>query len=379
MSDLETRLRDGLEGDVTQPDIDLFLSDVRRRSSWRRGRHAAAGVAALVAVVIGGSVVLQHGSDQRIPPQPVTPTPSPTSSAVSDVRARVVDVRAAGSHVFRLTVRDGCTRCSVVSERTPDGEWQRLGSLNGGSRGWGPAERILMAPDGRDGWAWQPELWSTHDGGRTWSRITDGPGRRTVRGRQIALGATSAWSVWTSPGGRQELWRTPLGSDAWQRVRTPQHGDLVGVTPQGWVVVHDTGEGASGAVVVLQGPQEWTHYDQPFTSDSWFSLVGDVVLAPHDGTVSRLAVGPTAAQRWEQVPRLPRASRDFRPIDVEHLLVSNRDGWWLVMPGGTVRTNLGRRVTVDHVSATDDGTVWLTTYSGRIYTSTDGLHWRLQP
>jgi hypothetical protein len=380
MSDLETRLRDGLQGDVEHRDVDMFLTGVHRRSAWRRARHAAAGVAAVVVAIVGSSVAVQHGRDHGSTPTPVGPT-SVTSSAASQPRGRVVDLEASGSHVFRLTTHDGCTHCNTVWERTSSGQWQRLGDLHGGSREWGPAQLLDMAPNGRDGWAWEPELWSTHDGGRTWAQVTDGPGRRTSRGHQVAIGAHAVWSVWTSPSGRMEVWRSPLGSDDWQQVPTPIQGDLVGVTSTDEVVLHETNEGAGGAVVVLGPAGTPTRYVQPFTSDVRFLMGGDSVYARHGTTASRLDTTPVGGEvrGWQPIPRLPAgAITGLVPIDVEHLLVGTRTGWWLVMPGGTVRGDLPHGTDVDRISATNDGTVWLTTYSSRVYTSTDGgAHWQL--
>jgi hypothetical protein len=122
---------------------------------------------------------------------------------------------------------------------------------------------------------------------------------------------------------------------------------------------------------------------QPFTSDVTFLMGGDSVYARHGTTASRLDTTPVAGDvgGWQDIPRLPAGSiTGLEPIDAEHLLVSTRTGWWLVMPGGTVRTDLPRGTDVDRVSSTDDGTAWLTTYSPRVYTSTDGgAHWQLLP
>jgi hypothetical protein len=375
MTNLETRLRDGLHGDVQQPDVDGFLAGVRRGAAWRRGRRASAGVALLVAAVIGGSVALQSGHDHRTAPQPVTHSPSPTGAT----SGRVVDLSAAGTHVFELVVHDGCTRCSTVLEHTVAGDWRRLGTMTGGSPAFGPVQHLLMAPDGRNGWAWQGSLWSTHDGGRTWRQVTDGPGRRTIRGYQVALGSDTAWSVWTSPTGRRELWQTPLGRDSWQRVSTPPQGDLIGVTSNGWVVLHETGEGASGAVDVLGPSHGWTSYPQPFTSDSWFRMGGDTVFAPHNGKVSRLSPVAVPDATWQRVPRLPRhISGGMYPLDAERVLVEAPGGWFIAEPGGTGLTDLPRRSDVFDVSSEADGTSWLVTIGGRVYSSTNALHWTLQ-
>jgi hypothetical protein len=377
MSDLETRLRDALAEDVGATAPDEMLRAVRRGAALRRGRRAVVAVALTVAVIVVGSAALQHGHTRRTP-EPVR-TPSTCAHTCTPApHGRVVDLVAAGDHVFRLSVHDGCTHCGTVSERTASGQWDRLGELQGGSREWGPVQRLLMSPNGRDGWAWQGQLWSTHDGGRTWTQVTTGPGRPTIRGHQVAVGSSYAWSVFTSGDG-PELWRTPLGSDHWQRVRAPAAEELVGVVPDGRVVLHDTGEGASGAVVVVEDTTRWQRYPQPFTSDYRFVLGGSTVYARHGSSLSELTLGTDGQPTWRSVPRLPPGFGDgLLSLDSEYLLMRGAAGWYLRTPGGTVRTDLPHSYLV--AGSTDSaGTAWVITIRGRIYSSTDATHWAAQP
>ena len=189
LTDLETRLRDGLHGDLEYPDVDHLLASVRRGAAWRRDRRASAGVAVLVAAVIGGSTLLQQSHDDRTAPQPITHGPSPTA----DSAGRVTGLATGGSHLYRLTSNAGCTACSGVWLRADDGSWTHLADIAGAaayagqvSPRYGPLDSLEMAPNGQDGWAWGRTLWSTHDGGRTWSMVSDptsaptpGGGRRT--------------------------------------------------------------------------------------------------------------------------------------------------------------------------------------------------------
>jgi hypothetical protein len=107
---------------------------------------------------------------------------------------------------------------------------------------------------------------------------------------------------------------------------------------------------------------------------------GDTVFAPHDGEVSRLSPVAAPDQSWQPVPRLPRhLLGGIFPLDAEHLLVFARGGWFVAEPGGTSPTDLPRRTQVFDVSSTTSGTWWLVTLGGRIFSSTDGAHWSLQP
>jgi hypothetical protein len=146
------------------------------------------------------------------------------------------------------------------------------------------------------------------------------------------------------------------------------------------VLLHETGEGASGAVVVLRHPQDWTRYQQPFTSDYTFRMGGDTVFAPHNGEVSRLSPVALPDGNWEAVLRLPRhLGGGVYPLDAEHVLVEADGAWFVAEPGGTARTDLPRRTEVFDVSSQSDGTSWLVTIGGRVYASTDGVHWTMQP
>jgi hypothetical protein len=369
MSDLETRLRDALASDVDATSADTLLHDVRRGVARRRARRATGAVMLIAVVVVAASIGFQHDRHQGAVPQPA-------HSSAASPGGRTVDVSTAGDQVFRLTVHDGCSHCATVSRRAESGGWDRLGDLHGGSADFGPAQWLRMAPDGVDGWAFTPQLWATHDGARTWTKVVDGPGRSTIRGHQLAVGPTAAWSVWTSANGRRELWRTPLHSDDWRLVASGVQGDLVGVLPDGAAVLHETGEGASGAVVVVRDAATSTPYPQPFTSDSAFVLADDVVFAPHGDAISRLSLAAGSDPTWHSVRGLPEQLRGgVHPLDADRLLVATAGGWSLVTPGLAGPTDLPDRTDIFEVSTQADGTSWLVTIGGRLYRSTDGAQW----
>jgi hypothetical protein len=376
MNELESRVREALRADTSPVDADELASSVHRSATRRRAARTAVGASVASVLLVAGSVALQHRDDDHVPPQPLHSSgPTCADHCRTAPTGQVVDVSAAGPHVFELSVHDGCAHCSTVRERTTSGAWERIGVLHGGSRDDGPVYRLLMSANGRDGWAWQSQLWSTHDGGHTWVRSTTGPGRPTYHGRQVAFGTTTAWSVWTAPSGRQELWRTPIDRDAWERVPTSASGDLVGVLSSGEVVLHETGEGASGSVLVLGDSGTPSAYPQPFTSDSVFVLGGNTVYAPHGDHVSQLILGPGGTPTWQPVPRLPRGAGQLVPLDAEHLLFHAKSGWFVEAPGGTERTDLPAGAGIYGGSTDSGGTAWLHTYGGRVYSSTDAVHW----
>jgi hypothetical protein len=391
MNDLETRLRDGLHGDVTAPDVDRVLPGVRRGAAWRRGRRASAGVAVLVALVIGGSVALQEGRDRRGAPEPVTHGPSPTRTATGEelpkgAEVGTIDVSVTGSDVFKLTTNQGCVACSAVWRLTGIGNaWTHLFDFEGApaygghvDKTFGPVEYFTMAANGTDGWAWGHRLWSTHDGAHSWTIVADGPGARTNRGHWVYAGPHLVWSVWTSNGGRQELWRSPVGYDAWQRVATPHIGDVIGVLPDDRVVMHETGEGASGSVIVLRDAHTWTRALQPFTSDLTFRVAGHAVLAPHaeghTAFVSKWEPGPAgsaATVTWTTLVSLPlRNGSGVFPVDATRMIVGDHPPRYFDA-SGLHPAHLPARIQILDLSAAGD-TAWLVTFGNHLYSSDDG-------
>jgi len=102
--------------------------------------------------------------------------------------------------------------------------------------------------DGTNGWAFGPELWATHDGGRTWTAVDTNGARvtdlETVNGRAYALFATCTGthaSGFASDCTSFTLMTTTASSDDW----VPVGGSTNGLTSGG----------ATSAVLVLSGSE----------------------------------------------------------------------------------------------------------------------------
>ncbi len=390
MTDLETRLREGLHGDVEQPDLDGFLSGVQRGAAWRRGRRASAVVAVAVAALVGGSVLLQSSRDDQVAPAPTPITSSPTSTPsgpdAPQRHGRVVDASVAGSTVFRLTSDLGCTACSSAWRLGPSGTWEHLYDFAGraayGGRvdaAFGPVDTLTMAPNGRDGWAEGYRLWSTHDGGQTWSIVSDGPGAHTVFGRTVGVGTKTAWVLRRSISGGS-LWRTHVGSDAWQRATgVPRLHELTGF---GGVLADDraavlvSGEGGSGNALVVGTVGSWNQVPLPSGADLIVRTDGAAFWAsvPETGGVDLFRLETSGVRDLGRV-----GTRNWFPLDGQRVLL-DRPTAAVFSTTGIEQTDLrlghGR---VLRVTRADDGTFWLVTLRGRIYSSPDGLHWTAQP
>jgi hypothetical protein len=99
-----------------------------------------------------------------------------------------------------------------------------LATVNGG-RSWrhvpvppvvvGRSVISVLFATRRDGWLYGPGLWSTHDGGARWRRLSVGGAVL-----DMAAGAGEVYAEVSAPSqlGPEKLYRSPVGSDAWARV-----------------------------------------------------------------------------------------------------------------------------------------------------------------
>ena len=217
MTDLETRVREALHADPGALSADAMLDDVRRGVSRRRARRTTGVVvaAAVVAAVIGGTALQRHHS-----PSPTTPPPSRAGLVVGPV---AVSVTPAGE-AFTVSANQGCaTPCSTIWKQDSSGSRTRLVTLTGKDAQYlgGPVIGIAMSPEGRDGWAWGEHLYATHDGGRTWTTLTSGPGADPPTGElDLIAGPDTTWAITRTVDGAR-LWRTPVGQDAWVPAHLP--------------------------------------------------------------------------------------------------------------------------------------------------------------
>jgi hypothetical protein len=383
MTELETRLREGLQAQPDAVDPDHFLAGVRRGVGWRHARRASAGGALVVAALIGGSVLLQH-RDVAPAPMPITrttPTITPSSiasSGTSGRHGRVLDLAAGGNHILQLTTHDGCRRCSVVRELTEVGKWQRSGEIPGGSHALGTAQRLYLAPDGLNGWADGRLLWATHDGGQTWQWVDRGPGLRPGAARLIGIGTHTAWAAVIDPHG-VSLWRTDIGSDAWQRVtgapRLVDFTTFAGVTDDDRVAFVASGEGGSDNTLVLGRPGDWTSVPMGLGVDVLVRTDGTTFWAsipgPHGLRMFRLVNG-----QWQDLGRF--VAQNWWPIDRQRVLLDHMPAE-LFTDRGIQPTDLHAGTRILALSRAADGTFWVLGTGGVVATSSDGLHWTARP
>ncbi|HWD72647.1 MAG TPA: hypothetical protein VG779_08985 [Actinomycetota bacterium] len=260
-------------------------------------------------LVIAAAVALGTGCTSRPAAGPQrSPTPSPTAGTASPTATVTVSPTAtvptptstAGppggpvpkgfspASVTFVSLQTGwalgatCPTCTVSVLRTRDGgkSWASI-----------PAPPASLAPDGgagvrkvrfadlNNGWAFDPDLWVTHDGGAHWIRSTlpvggpPGVSDLAVAGglaRAVVFGTTNAFQIYTTLAG-QDAWvasptRLPVGAGP---VPTAQ---IVLQGGSGWVIQNDR--------VVVNGARlaggAWVPWQPPCANPS---VGGPAVLA----------------------------------------------------------------------------------------------------
>ena len=121
--------------------------------------------------------------------------------------------------------------------------------------------------DKNDGWAFGPQLWSTHDGGRTWSNLeTPGPVSDVEASGGVAYVLEASCGTPPCVQG-DRLLQTPVSTDGLTAISGPKLADGAGsLAPHGntvWVVVNGGGSSTFDMVV---GGGSWHRLANPCTA-----------------------------------------------------------------------------------------------------------------
>jgi len=250
MDRLEHELRDVLAHERRALSSDLVSLEAVHAGATRRRRRrtavvAAAGAVVLVAVAVPTSLVLLDNGRGRSPvvtstkpppqrsPQTKVTTPAPKSTTA---KAPLAGLAWAGARVVSMSATS--TRTILVlgvlgdsGACKPPNCLRLVQSHDAGQTFTSlPVPRDAVAGDtsnpsmhsvtnvrfgsATDGWLYGNGLWATHDGARTWHRVTM-PGAVS----RLAAANGVVWALVTTNGGNsQQLWRSTVGSDAWTQV-----------------------------------------------------------------------------------------------------------------------------------------------------------------
>lgn len=117
---------------------------------------------------------------------------------------------------------------------------------------YGPGVSRVLFATSRTGWLYGPALWSTHDGGAHWRKLSAGGAVESM-----AASAGEVYAVVAPPGGKpEELLASPAGRDAWARVRhfTARFGILAVSGRAAWF-------GNGGGQIERSSPYLWATAD----------------------------------------------------------------------------------------------------------------------
>jgi photosystem II stability/assembly factor-like uncharacterized protein len=305
-------------------EIEEQLVELTERGAHRRRVRAdllvaasalivVAAVVAVVATAGGGRNLgtVDHRSPTLAPSQTTGTTPSGTTPAATTPPAPggPVPTHFAPSSFTAISELDwwllGSAPCSsppcTSIVRTSDGGRTFVGI---------PAPRTanvaqLRFADARDGFAYGPELWATHDGGASWHRID-------LRGTVTDLAASDGWVYAICSG---VLERSPVGSDQWAVV--PRTGSLYpgSLWAQGAGVLVEGAAKVSQLILVSQDHgQTFNPYPVPPNVACRFQEPSPPVVWEHcaTGMLSGLWISPDGGRTYSQVkgplPELPNSA-----------------------------------------------------------------------
>lgn len=406
MNDFEDQLRRALRTDVLDVEPDRLLDAVHRGATRRRRRRTATVVAASLLVIAGAAgVATTIRGDERTGPEPLpathTPSPSPSqpspsqSSLPDGAEQGVVDVSAPSADlVLRLTWNVGCVGCSTVwrQDASVTGGWERLFDFTGRAAfggkvdpDFGPVTNLAMAPNGLDGLAWGARLFATHDGGRTWTLVTDGPGPLVKDfATNVELTRTDAWALVHGRDG-MELWRAPLGTDNWSLAQAPDVANALRLITVGDEIALEETTAGSPSHLRMQHSTDgrtWRELPLPCGGESQVSAAGSTAFilctpAGNSSTVYRT----TDLTSWHVFGRsTPGGAHSILALAPDRLLiVTGPDQAKVMTSDGTRPADLGLSTGEDIAggAATDQGGL-LTSDAHRLIESTDaGLTWHV--
>jgi len=208
-----------------------------------------------------------------------SPTAAPSTAAVSLTGFKPASVTfVSATQGFVLGAQTCATgTCAALASTSDAGvTWSFVGTLPAAITGSNPAVSKVRFATKSDGWAFGPQLWSTHDGGRTWTHETaPGPVSDVEASGGVAYALEASCGTEPCVQG-DRLLQTPVSSDAWTAISGPKLADGPGsLAPHGntvWVVVSG---GASSTFDMVVGGNSWHRLASPCAAaGADFALAG---------------------------------------------------------------------------------------------------------
>ncbi len=300
-----------------------------------RGQHATKGP--------------KHGTHPRGPKHSGTKSTTPTVSPVGPVPVGFAaqSFTATGELTWWLMGSAPCSKPPCTSiVRTTDGGQSFVGIhapaaalVSPGSGGAGISELRFASPT--DGFAYGPQLWSTHDAGASWSQV-DVSGAVT----DLSIGGGYVYATVVSPSsGVGRLERSPIGSESWVTLAGAgnvnlglwvhvsdvfaQSGDRLAVSHDGGATFsrHPAPSGLPCDFEEQAPPVVWAHCATGMDSAVWRSTDGGRTFAGQRSNTGGVGIAPepnsapfaaasstTAVVGYQQLYRTNDGGATYSPV-----------------------------------------------------------------
>jgi hypothetical protein len=234
---------------------------IKRRARRRKYGRLAAGAAAAAVIVAAAVTVPQvvnlpvqnpataagAGNASTAPPTPAGAAPNTASSSATQIPSTGAAPVPANFQPTSVTFIGTDTGWVIGQAGTPGHcatqYCTSMARTGDAGKTWSGGPAPLTGPadgatgvsqvrflNGSDGWAYGPQLFATHDGGRTWSQVVTNGLRvtdlETVGGRAFALFASCTGTGAAFAGGctSYTLYSSPAASDDWTPVGSATSG-----------------------------------------------------------------------------------------------------------------------------------------------------------
>jgi photosystem II stability/assembly factor-like uncharacterized protein len=341
---------------------------------------------------------------------PVAYLAAPEAPAVSAARAvsvapvvyplSVSFVSASSGWLLGVTSDDCSASTGLVLRETTDAglRWSAVIAPPAGWSCAGPSDGVseVSFASSRNGWAYGPGLWATHDSGRTWRRIPVGGASVDA----MAASADREIAVFSTTGGSDyRVYTSPVGTDDWRPVPGASGTDLA-VDQASVAVAGRTGYVISGQRMLsgpVDGSRPWRRYTVPCGT---LGRVDSTVAAgpAHEVIVTCGASGahPTPSQvlrsldggkTWQRLADVvlydPASSISVAPdgtilvVGIYNGALVSRDGGasWLPLSAVNRAANVGTGATISVGLVTNSEAFLLVAMQGLWLSYDAGLTW----
>jgi len=266
-------------------------------SACSSGRHVAVrGTPPPSSAVPASSAPAPSSASASVPSSSATAAssvaaPAPAASVPSAFQpASVTFVSPSNGFVVGVAPCSAGTCTTLVATTDAGHSWSEIGTPSPRLGGTAGVVSKLRFADSRDGWLFGPQLWATHDGGKTWHQISE-PG-------QVTDVEASGGQAYALVGTR--VLRTAVNTDSWQPVSgvtlTAPARSIALHGHAAWIVT-GSGPGTSKLITSSDGAT-WRTLPDPCAGlgEEW-ALAG---VAPVDVTHVYLLCGGGAAAGSEE-------------------------------------------------------------------------------